>query len=307
MAEVVLHLGLHKTATGTLQRQFFPACADCQLFTAAMPEMRGFVDLVTRKDPMFFSSEEAKGLLESRLDDQRPNVLSNESFSGPPYAGVIEAGLDHRAPVLANLRACFPDARAILVLRRQDDLARSFYRQYLKSGGTRDVRRFYGMKSEVRHPLMTLDRFRFGPYVRAVKEAFPAGVLVLAYEEFVRDQASFLEKLTQFIGISNPGITLRSENATRLGPLGMEVSRVLNHLFRSSLNHAGVLPSPPRKDSKRRLRPVALLHDKWPGRPSHRGQSRLADVGLEILDQVKEDNHRLDESYRLGLGDYGYY
>lgn len=309
MTEVVLHLGLHKTATGTLQRQFFPACADCNLLTASQPEVRAFVDQVTRRDPLFFSADQARELIEPYFDERKPNVISNESFSGPPYAGVIEAGLDHRAPVLANLRECFPDARAILVLRRQDDLARSFYRQYLKSGGTREVRRFYGLGALQTRPLMTLDRFRFAPYVEAVKKAFPAGVLLLAYEEFVSDQASYLGKLTDFIGIANPGIMLRSENSTRLGFMGMEVSRALNHLFRSSLNHAGMLPSPPRRDGdgRRRWRPVAILHDKWPGRPAKRKLGRMVEVGQEILDTVREDNAKLDESYGLGLGAYGYY
>ncbi|MCG8429527.1 MAG: hypothetical protein MI754_19420, partial [Chromatiales bacterium] len=98
MAKVVLHMGLHKTATGTLQRQFFPACSDCQLLTAARPGVRRFVDLVTRKDPLFFEPDEAMAVLNDELDSTRPNVLSNEALSGPPYAGVIEAGMDHRAP-----------------------------------------------------------------------------------------------------------------------------------------------------------------------------------------------------------------
>jgi len=310
VTDLVLHMGLHKTATGTLQRQFFPACPDCQLLTAATPGVRRFTHLVTRKDPLYFDPDEACAALRNELHPQRPNLLSNEALSGPPYAGVIEAGLDHRSPVLANLRACFPEARAILVLRRQDDLARSLYRQYLKSGGTRNVRRFYGLPLDDRRPLMSLDRFRFGPYVRALKAAFPAGVLLLAYEELVQNQASFLDKLTRFIGIGNPGITLHSENATLLGPLGMEVSRMLNHLFRSNLNHGGVLPSPLLKKGaggRRRLRPVAVLHDKWPGRRPVGGSGALFEVGREILDMVKEDNIRLDEICQLGLGRYGYY
>jgi len=309
VAEMILHMGLHKTATGALQRQFFPACGDCRLLTAARPGVRRLVDLVTRKDPLYFDPGEARRVIDPELDPDRPNLLSNESFSGPPYAGVIEAGLDHRGPVLENLRACFPEARVVLVLRRQDDLARSLYRQYLKAGGTRDVRRFYGLRQEVGRPLMSLDRFRFSRYIEAVKRSFPAGVLVLAYEQFVADQAAFLHRLTRFIGVDDPGVVLRSENATRLGPAGMEVSRLLNHLFRSNLNQGGALPSPRQRlpgGGYRRMRPVALLHDKWPGRVS-RGHGALFEVGREILEMVREDNVRLDRAHDLGLSAYGYY
>ncbi|MCG8426926.1 MAG: hypothetical protein MI754_06180, partial [Chromatiales bacterium] len=133
---------------------------------------------------------------------------------------------------------------------------------------------------------------------------------LLTYEEFVRDQQAFLDKLTQFIGIENPGVPLRSENATVLGPTGMEVSRLLNHLFRSNLNHGGMLPSPLLNNSangRRRLRPVSVLHEKWPGRRPTGRNGPLFEVGQEILDMVKEDNVGLDHCYGLGLDLYGYY
>ena len=222
MSNVILHIGLHKTATGTLQRQYFPACEHLRLFTTLEPEMKLFVHYVTRCDPIYFSGQKALSYLESALDSQNPNLLSNESFSGPPYAGVIEGGLDHRSPILANLSTVFPDAKVIIVIRRQDSLARSFYRQYLKSGGTRTIKRFYGLGETDHPPLMSLDRFKYYPYVKALANSFPAGVLILTFEEFVQDQNSFLTKLTDFIGIKPPDIELKKENTTTLGPLESE-------------------------------------------------------------------------------------
>ena len=227
MQNIVLHIGLHKTATGTLQRQFFPACPDLNLLTTFVPEMRKFVRLVTRCDPLYFNSTQAIEILSSVLDQNRPNLLSNESFSGPPYAGAIEGGLDHRSPVLLNLKAVFPKARVILVLRRQDALVKSFYREYLKSGGTRKITRFYGLEGENKPALMSMNRFNYYPYVEEVMKSFPSGVLTLAFEEFVRNQQVFLNKLTNFIGIELPKIELKKENATSLGPLGMEVTRMI--------------------------------------------------------------------------------
>jgi len=309
MADVILHLGLHKTATGTLQRQFFPACDDLKLFTTRMPEMKAFVQMATKKDPVFFQANKARDLILPLLSEHRPNLLSNESFSGPPYSGVIEAGLDHRSPILSNLSQSFPNARAILVLRRQDELARSFYRQYLKSGGTRSIHRFYGMAQNGRMPLMSLDRFYFSSYVNAVKTTFPSGVLILAYEEFSQDQVSFLRKLAEFLGIQLPKINLRRENSTKLGPVGMELSRIFNHLFRSLLNPAGLIPGIPmvKYDIQTKVSPVQIIHDRWPGRRKLSSSGKIADIARQILEMAQEDNRILDRTYKLDLEKFGYY
>lgn len=308
MVDVVLHIGLHKTGTSTLQHQFFPACQRMRLLLTLVPEMQAFVALITRKDPLYFDPEQARQVLEPVLSREHPNVLSNESFSGPPYAGIIEAGLDHRWPVLMNLKSVFPQARTMIVLRRQDGLARSLYRQYLKAGGTRGIRRFYGF-AEGHPPLMTLDRFVFGPYIDAVEKAFPHGLLILTFEEFVADQCKFLQKVTNFIGVEQPNIQLKTENSTRLGSLGMGLSRQLNRLFRSFLNPAGILPGIPyRQPSGIRLTsPVSILHDSWPGKGAVSRESDLSQIGQRILDAVREDNRLLDIKYRLNLDRYGYY
>lgn len=306
--QIILHLGLHKTATGAFQRQFFPACADLNLLTTGVPEMRSFVAYVTRTDPLYFDAERARTVLRDVLHPEMTNMLSNESFSGPPYAGVIEGGLDHRSPILQNLKCVFPDAKAILVLRRQDALARSLYRQYLKSGGTRTVRRFYGLGDSDHPPLFSLDRFLFLRYAEAVHASFPKGVLLLAFEEFVHDRAKFLQRMADFIGITLPEIQMTIENPTTMGPVGLEFTRLLNHLFRSFLNPAGIIPGiqVTRGGQTRRVSPLQFLHDKWPGRRT----VKSGEVGLvaqEILELSQQDNLQLDASFRLDLARYQYY
>ena len=305
---VVCHLGLHKTASGTLQRQFFPACTDMNLLVAEDPVVRDFVQTVTAKDPWFFDADRARKTIESRMTHDKVNFLSNENLSGPPYTGVIEWGIDHRSPVLVNLRAVFPDARAILVLRRQDALSKSLYRQYLKRGGTVKIRPFYGLDRSRRPALMSVDRFHFSPYLKLMYESFPAGVLVLTFEQFVRDQEGFLNRLCEFTGIKQPQLKLRAENSTRLGATGMEVTRVMNHFFMSMLNR-GFLPGLPVRRNGRwhQISVVEYIHDNWPGRPNSKEQSEHSRVGQEIWSMFREDNRELDARYQLGLSAYDYY
>lgn len=308
MPDIVCHLGLHKTASGTLQRQFFPACRRLNLLTTLDPAVRQFVHAVTRKDPLYFNAKEAFTLLDGRIRNDQVNLLSNESLSGPPYAGVVEGGLDHRSPVLQNLRAVLPGARAVLVLRRQDGLARSLYRQYLKRGGTAKVERFFGMDEDGLPPLMSLDRFFFSPFLRCVFETFDSRVLVLTFEHFVRDQQSFLERLCQFIHVDRPDIELHAENATRMGPIGMEVTRRLNFILRGMLNQ-GIVPRLPvrRRGEWRRVSVMELIHDYWPARPSVQQDTAFSRIADEIWSMFREDNRRLDQELRLGLGEFGYY
>jgi hypothetical protein len=308
MADIVCHLGLHKTASGTLQRQFFPACDGLNLLTTLDPVVRQFVHEVTRRDPLYFDPGRALALLSARMRNDQINLLSNESLSGPPYSGIAEGGLDHRSPVLQNLRATFPGARAVLVLRRQDGLARSLYRQYLKRGGTAKVQRFFGIGARHQPAMMSLDRFCFSPFVHCVFESFGSRVLVLTFEQFLRDQQAFLDKLCGFIGTARPDIHLEAENATRMGAVGMEVTRLLNFAFRGMLNQ-GIVPRLPvrRRGQWRRISPVELIHDHWPGRPSSRKDSAFNQVTNDIWERYREDNRRLDERYRLGLGEFGYY
>jgi hypothetical protein len=308
VVDIVCHLGLHKTASGTLQRQFFPACRGLNLLTTLDPAVRQFVHAVTRRDPLYFDPKHALELLAGRVRSDQVNLLSNESLSGPPYAGLSEGGLDHRSPVLQNLRATFPQARIVLVLRRQDSLARSLYRQYLKRGGTARVQSFYGINAANQPPLMSLDRFCFSPYVRSVFEHFSSRVLVLTFEEFLRNQRSFLERLCNFIGAERPEIVLDRENTTRMGSTGMELTRLLNFAFRGMLNQ-GIVPRLPvrRRGQWKRVSVVELVHDYWPGQPGAQQDSALNRLTTEIWERYREDNRRLDQEYRLGLEEFGYY
>ena len=308
MSNIVCHIGLHKTASGTLQRQFFPACHDLNLLTTRDPVVQEFMHDVTRKDPLYFDPNKTRALLESKISGTKINLLSNESLSGPPYAGVVEWGLDHRSPILGNLRRVLPNARVVIVLRRQDSLARSLYRQYIKRGGTAKIHRFYGLDGSGRPALMSLDRFYFSPFLREIHTQFAGGVLVLTFEEFVQDQRTFLDRLCTFIGIATTSVELRKENATRLGYFGIEVTRRMNFAMRGMLNH-GVIPALPiyRHGRWSRVSAVELIHDYWPGRPRSKQISPLLDAGEQILRRFGEDNRMMDRELGLGLGRFKYY
>jgi hypothetical protein len=142
-----------------------------------------------------------------------------------------------------------------------------------------------------------------------VVESFPEGVLILTFEEFKFSQKEFLQKLVNFVGISLPEIELRKSNTSKLGPVGMEFARFLNHIFRSFLNPAGLLPGIPLRLRGRMqiASPVLWIHEKWPGRGYNKKRGVIWETSNRILENVKQDNEILDKKYQLHLDKYGYY
>jgi len=60
MPGTILHIGLHKTATTTLQHQLFPQTPGLNLFVTLQQPMRDFMQMVTRQDPAYFDPEAAR-------------------------------------------------------------------------------------------------------------------------------------------------------------------------------------------------------------------------------------------------------
>ena len=316
MYKIIIHLGLHKTATSTLQKDFFPACQDLNyLPTYKFREIRIFTNAVIGTDPVYLNPQAVKDPLASFMNSNKPNLLSFESFSGPPWSGIIDPGIDYRTPILHKLKIIFPKAKLILVIRRQDRLAKSLYRQYIKSGGSASLARFYGKKKPWwTVPMISTDRFRFSPYLAELKRLFPSRTLVLPFELFVEDSKIFLKKIVEFIGIKMPDIALTRRNATRFGPLGMEVTRLLNRVlpFRSIIREDALIPGFPiiqRSGRFRLVNPVTYIHDRWPTlySISNKREKEYYQICMEIFDSVKEDNRLVDERYKLDLKKYGYY
>ena len=310
MSEIILHVGLIKTASTTLQNQYFPVCSGLNfLHRSTVPDIGGFINLVVNKNPSYLKQEEGLKILDDYLSEDKVNLISAESFSGQIFGTVGLPGLDFRKQILENLSTVYPDAKVLIVIRRQDALVKSVYREYLRQGGTESVARFYGEDNKSQSPIISRDYFLYKPYIDSIKKLFPKGVLVLAFEEFVKDQPTFLNKIDDFLGVENKKNRLTKTNNTRLGIFGLECSRLLNRLFKTQLNPAGFLPGLPLKiNGKFALRsPVKMLHNSWPGKGRIGKGSYLSGIGRKIFDEVKSDNMELDKVYSLNLKRYGYY
>lgn len=305
MTDLFVHIGLHKTGTTTLQEHVWPRVSEINLLTTRLSPVQAAIWDITRTDPLYFNPEKTRALLGTVLDSARVNLLSNESLSGPPFAGAVEWGLDNRSAVTRNLQAALPNAKVLIVIRRQDELALSMYRQYVKSGGTRSAKRFFG-KDAKGPAIFSRDRFHYLPFLRDLQARFPKALTVLVYEQMRENYEEFVKTMNAALGTSWTAPEVTYVNATRLGWSGLLVTRALNHLFRNHLNR-GILPGIPliRNGRLQVTSPVAILHDHWP--IPNRGKGPLDRIAQELLDECRAENAIMAEEFALPIQRFGYY
>ena len=266
--------------------------------------VRAYVDSVIASDPIYHA-EEPRVALAPLLSNDGLNVLSSEALSGPAWVGVAQRGIDHRSPILQNLQQDFPHARFLLVVRRQDHYARSMYRQYIKTGGTQSLRRFFG---EGTTPLFSADRFRYAPYVERIRSMFDNRLDVVPFELLRNEPKRFLAAIGRVLDVTPPTLPATRSNATRMGSRGLTICRWLNHAFRGPLNPDAPLPGIPlRRGGKLGWHnPSNLLQDHWPAK---RVRYSAADEAFyaRLLADCAQDNRRLQAHVDEDLGELGYF
>lgn len=141
MARVVLHIGLHKTATRFLQRALFRSL-DATGFLFNPPELMAALRRALRQP----SSESRSDLLRAArnaLDEAgaRTLVVSDPGISGDMFNNHADY-----ADNLALIRTVFPHATVIYCVRNQADWLHSAYRQMLVKGRSAPIEMFLNFR-----------------------------------------------------------------------------------------------------------------------------------------------------------------
>ena len=78
--KIVVHIGLHKTATTTLQRQVFPVLPGLNFIDSARSAAAGIIYAFQVQDPIYFDSSHARAVLQGTFSDDKVNLISSEAF-----------------------------------------------------------------------------------------------------------------------------------------------------------------------------------------------------------------------------------
>jgi hypothetical protein len=189
MPSKVVHVGLHKTGTTSLQDSYFPFVAKVNSYEYNPPEIMNAIDKGYRKG--FASCAKQKEQIREYLNLNKRVIVSDEGLLGNPLDNY--SAFDRSVEFL--LDSFGNDAVIIVVLRNQPDFIESLYRHVVKryeSIGFESFVNFekgrWGGRKDVcdnNKPRNISVKFSFHSMINKLKENFP-DVRVFYYEQLVQ-------------------------------------------------------------------------------------------------------------------------
>ena len=329
MSSIYLHLGMPKTGTTFLQTRCFPFLTGIRYRD---PRIMNLLDQIAYTNPAFLDLDlikrEADGIMDAAGESM---LISHERLFG----NMLSNFWDHTY-ITRSLKHLFPDARIIIVIRRQDELVESIYKQSLQSGYHQRIDSFLNYRKKalqdaadtLGQPNLDVKQLDLRRYVQSYAAHFGRNnLLVLPYELMREDQETFLKKLFAFIDVE-PFYPNRNGRENRsYSWLSSHVALFLNRFVRIEGDGSRFLQFIPNKPfssflagapSDRRLdrslravnRGLTLRYVLQNGldKVAYTNRNLISDKKRELIISVhRESNRALDVEFDLGLGSFGYY
>jgi len=205
---VVVHIGLHKTATRYLQRGVFAQLDPAHFLVNPEPLARLLRQAVRHHDPDRANAARQAAEQARREAGGRTLLLSDPSISGDMYSSHQDYSTN-----LALIEELFPEAHIIYFVRRHTDWLQSAYRQSLKKGRAQSLEHFLNFtdgqfESRAARTVggarnVEALRFAFDEIYRAYADRFGADRVYLFRQEDLRQRWHELEpRLAEALGLS---------------------------------------------------------------------------------------------------------
>jgi hypothetical protein len=215
---IIIHIGFPRCGSTLLQREIFPRLdGDVRVVSPACVDRRLIDFLIER---FIFSGRNIHLVPVSSAEKTWVNdimaeypesqlLISCEGFVGDVFDNMMS--LPH---LIGALRALFGEPEILLIVRRQSDMVKSYYRHSLEGGCYKSFPAFLGFQRG-RFVGFRLGRFaginvdpaglNFFNFVSFLESSFGAGkVHVLPYEWIERDFGRFCACLSSIIGVKLP-------------------------------------------------------------------------------------------------------
>jgi len=313
MGPVLVHIGYHKTGTKWLRAALF---RDPATGYGWVPKDSTPIRALVRDRPLEFDPAATRAGLEPLVAEVEATGLFPVVCWGRLAGQAFSGGHDVKE-IADRLRAVLPEARILAVIREQQSVIVSTYKQYVKAGGAATLRAFLEPAEDQgwRVPTFDYEYFEYDRLLGYYRSLFGAeAVFVLPYEQLVRDRRAFVTRVADFAGRPVPDEVLeRMLRAKRTNPaqsaLVISATRPLNRFGpRNELNPSPLL------DSRRVAAFAAQMRKKVDpsGVPvartlSERSERRLREaVGAAVGDRYADSNRMTGELFGLDLESYGW-
>jgi hypothetical protein len=317
--QIVLHVGLHKTGTTFLQERVFPALPGVRFVhpyhrprPGDGPIERYLLELFFRNAAGIDVEAHRRRIHAWLAELEEPIVLVSSE-------AIVGWAVENHSNIALNadfLQRVFPDAKVLLVVRRQDQWAESAYSQLLKAGWTTTMARYLnwdgrefgryniGLYNGPNVDARDLDWAAFDGFYRRVFGE--DRVSTLPFELFREDSRAFLERLYDFAGIEEGVFPDSSQRVNRSwSRLSIGVARVVN-----------AIPMPIklalRERVDQRWHPSAVLARTvdpllGPLLGGRKAKQMDPDMARALLEVHAAGNRALAERIGIDLGAYGYH
>jgi len=198
----LIHIGLPKTGTTTLQNAVFPRQTRFsyigKINNRYSPELRDLVTRISFQDSLEYDPSVVEALAERQRDHSKPSLISDEIFS-------VEGRADRRL-VAERLHHLFAPAKVLIVLRAQPSMLQSMYLNHVRGSDER-VGSFSSWLDKNYGSIRFADLYRIGlnyePLVRTYEEVFGTDNVVVLPFELLRDPDSlFAATIADLVGMA---------------------------------------------------------------------------------------------------------
>ena len=173
---IILHIGLHKTATTFLQREVFPKIKGIN-----------YIDMCPSKNN--------KSILSVDIIPGKINLITRESLSGSPYNFKKNISAKQRDLIIKRLKRIFPNAKIIIGVREKQSWLNSLYKQHIRMSPDCSKEEF----------LQKFDSnyLNHEEYISLIKSLFKE-VYVYQYEDLKSNPEEFVDGICKFIEVETP-------------------------------------------------------------------------------------------------------
>ena len=304
-SKLLIHIGYHKTATTWLQKTLF---SNEELGLKLLLPRKTIRNTLIIPHAFDFSAEENKELYykeaDPLIDSNITPVISHERLSGNPHSG----GYDSKE-LADRLAKLFPKGKILIVFREQKGAILSSYKQYIKVGGTSNIKDYLRPPQIGRNrmPLFSFDYFKYDRLVNYYLNLFGTNnVLVLPFELFKEDPDEFCSKIIHFAGQNKTSkLPYKKVVNKGLSTFSSSIIRQLNKYFvKTTLNPNAIDFN---GTQKKLFKPIKLIDKAIP-----KSVHKMLDKGLEkTVSEMsqsiyKDSNCKIAKMLNLDLARYGY-
>ena len=240
----LLHIGYPKCLSTWMQKCLFTAQTGLGMATNPFELQLELVSV----DPLLFDAAKFRASFYSKHREKfsasSTPVCSSENLVGT----VSHAGYNAKYNA-DKLKASFPDARVLIVIREQKALLRSLYKTLVAWGMPYSIDQLMNPESHWKHMAPSFDPnvLQFDRLIEYYQSLFSTEqVKVLSYEQFRADPRRFVTDIVEFSGVHCDAATIAAipvHNIVNPGAplLSIEKHRLTNRLYKNLYNTNGLL------------------------------------------------------------------